>query len=577
MPRRLPWPTAVTVAIGAFLAVVTIAWVALWPARSSVAAPPGRGSGPEATVNAFAPDLLHGDNGLPASPDLPLRHGPLGTPVDTEGNAIDAHEGQDIEYFAGSYYLYGVRYGCGTHIDLSDDAPFCGFSAYRSDDLMHWRPAGVLDSPRLRAICASYCAYPKVIFSPRLGRYLLYFSSDNGGNLGSAVPSSRWLAESSSPTGPWSNLHEPKLGGGGSDGYSLAIGRDGRAYLVDFAVKSPTRTDIWVDPLNADYTATAGSATMVTSGAFDGVGVFERGPYWYLTLSQDARFFGPAKLVYLRSSSPLGPWSAPGGSATPVTVSDDSCGGTAQSVSVLPSATGPVPVELIDLYRSSPGDAGAGLPARLRHGDWNQALAGRYWAPVAFDPGGQIQPLTCTADTHIPLALPSRAQPPPVYQPDCRITRGSVIEQQWTVPRTESIRVPVFQRAYVTDPALPARTQPPTAVGSPLMIDLVTPHGVDHWTVRAGDVSWAPREVTLTLPRAVPAGSRVALRLWTAASDGCYGVLIGSAAGSPDAGRYSALVGGVRRPAPGVRLLVNRDRAPGAAGTQPPPGESRPR
>ena len=47
-----------------------------------------------ARVDAFAPDLLKGDDGLPASPQLPLRHGLPSTPVDIGGDAMDAHEGQ---------------------------------------------------------------------------------------------------------------------------------------------------------------------------------------------------------------------------------------------------------------------------------------------------------------------------------------------------------------------------------------------------------------------------------------------------------------------------------------------------
>lgn len=493
-----------------------------------------------AAVSSFAADLLHGDNGLPTSPDFPaLRYGPISTPVDVGGNAVDAHEGQDIEYFGGSYYLYGVAFGCGTHIDLSDNTPFCGFSAYRSEDLTNWRPVGDFRSPQLRAICTAYCAYPKVVFSPGLDRYLLYFSSDNGG---------RWLAESASPAGPWRNFRTPKLGGGGSDAYSLPIGRDGRAYMVDFQRRNLTETDIWVDRLNADRTATAGTATQVTSGAYDAVSAFAHGPYWYLTLSRNARYFGPAELVYLRASSPLGPWSAP------VTISDDSCGGTAQSVSVLPSAKGPVPVELIDLYRSSPGDANPALPDRAKHGDWNQALAGRYWAPLSFDAHGGIKPITCDSATRIPLADATRSAAPPVYQPDCRITGGSSIEQQWRAPaRLSQIRLPVFQRAYVTDPSLPARTQPPTAVDAPLTVDLVTPSGTAHWTVGPGDVSWAPRSISLTLPRPVPRGSQVSLHFRTTASDGCYGVLIGPGT----AGRYSAIAGGTSHVAPGAHLVLD--------------------
>ena len=565
------WRLRPAIGAAAILVIGAVAWVAAFPSGSGSAAPPAtaiRSRTGVATANGFAPDLLHGDNGLPTSPDLPaLRYGPISTPVDVSGDAMDAHEGQDIEYFHGSYYLYGVRYGCGTHIDLSDNAPFCGFSAYRSDDLMHWHPVGVFFTSRLRTICASYCAYPKVVFSPHLGRYLLYFSSDNGGNFGSPVPSSRWLAESTSPIGPWRELHEPKLRDGGSDAYSLAVGRDGQAYMIDFTVKTAIETDIWVDRLNADYTATAGSASIVTSGAYEAVSAFQRGRYWYLTLSQNTHFYGPAALVYLRSSSPLGPWSAPDGSSTPVPLNADSCGGTAQSVSMLPSRGGPVPVELIDLYRSSPGDASAQLPARAQHGDWNQALAGRYWAPLSFQSDGLIKPFTCAADARIQLAHPTAAKPPPVYQPDCRIASGSAIEQDWTVPgggRLSRIRLPVFQRGYVTDPRLPAQTQPPTAINAVLTVDLSGPAGTDHWTIRPSDVSWAPRSVTLTLPKPVRGGSRVSLRLRTAASDGCHGVLIGSAAdpeadiGQPgDAIRYAAIVGGVPRVAPGVRLLLD--------------------
>jgi hypothetical protein len=323
--------------------------------------------------------------------------------------------------------------------------------------------------------------------------------------------------------------------------------------MVDFTM-STTGTDIWVDRLNADYTASAGSATMVTTGAYQAVAMFQRGAYWYLTLSQNALYYGPAALVYLRSTSPLGPWTAPDGGAGPVPLTADSCGGTAQSVAVLPSSQGAIAVELIDLYRSSPGDVSATQPPRVPHGDWNQAIAGRYWAPLAFDADAGIAPITCTADTRIPLARPVAARQPAVEQADCRITAGSTVEQSWTVPaddRLRRIQLPVFQRGFITDPRVPAPTQPPTAIDAPLTVELATPQGTDHWTIQPGDVSWAPKSVTLTLPRTVKGGSRVTLRLHTAASDGCFGVLIESSTGDG----YSAIVNGEQRAAPGVRLV----------------------
>ncbi len=519
-----------------------------------------------ATVSSFAsPDLLAGDDGLPSSPDLPpLRYGPTSTPVDVQGNALDAHEGQYIGYFDGAYHLYGTQYGCGTHIDLSDDAPFCGFVTYRSDDLMHWRLTDRYLSKDLRRVCASYCGRPKVIFSPRLHRYLLYFSSDNGGNFGDTVPASRWLADAPTPDGPWRHLRKPTLLHGSSDSYGLTVGRDGKAYMYELTDKGGQDTEIWAERLNADYTGTSGTATLVATAPYSHVEVFQRGRYWYLTALSDARYFGPGKLLYLRAPGPTGPWRAPGGtSTTAVQLSSDTCGGSAQAVSVLPSPAGPVPVEMVDLYRSSPGDTSPRLPERARHGDWNQAIGGRYWAPLQFGPDGRIRPLSCHAATRIPLAHPVRRGhdgPPPVEQADCRVTAGGVVEQHWTVPRGKALRslqVPVFQRARVPSPMLNPPVQPPTQVDRPLTVRLTTPTGTRHWEFRPGAVSWAPRSVDLRLRRPVPAGSTVTLRLSSTATDGCYGVLVAPVrqhgAASLD-GWYAAVRNGRTVTAPGARM-----------------------
>jgi hypothetical protein len=318
--------------------------------------------------------------------------------------------------------------------------------------------------------------------------------------------------------------------------------------------------------LDADYTGTAGRASAVTTPPSFGLSAFRRGAYWYLTLVTDARYFGPAKLVYLRAPDPAGPWTVPAG-ADPA-ISTDSCGGTAQSVSVLPSPSGPVAVAMIDLYRSSPGDASPKLPARAQHGDWNQAIAGRYWAPLEFGGSGRVRPMRCAASTRIPLAHPvPRGPAGTVWQPDCRVRSGTVLEQDWTVPagtRLGAVRVPVFQRADVTDPALAPRVQPPTAVDAPLRVELVRPGGVDRWMIQPGAVSWAPRSVTVRLPRPVAGGARVGLRLATGATDGCYGILAGPATGDSvpalGKGRYAAVAGGRTTVAPTARMLFFPDR-----------------
>jgi hypothetical protein len=64
------------------------------------------------------------------------------TRFDTSGNAVDAHDGQ-IALFNGIYYLYGTSYACGYFLQTAT-APFCGFKAYRSTDLVHWTDLGFL-------------------------------------------------------------------------------------------------------------------------------------------------------------------------------------------------------------------------------------------------------------------------------------------------------------------------------------------------------------------------------------------------------------------------------------------------
>ncbi len=529
-----------------------------------------------ATITTFAPDLLHGDNGLPPSDDFPLPYGPVASQVEINGDALDTHEDTQLAFFHGSYYLYGVKYGCGTHIDLTDDAPFCGFSIYKSDDLTNWRLADTYLSDQLQEVCSAYCAHPKVIYSPRLHRYLLFFSSDNGGNYGSDTPNTRWLAESISPAGPWKNLHEPQLMYGTQAGhFDVRVASDGNAYMTELQDKGGQLTDVWIERLNADYTATSGEAFDATNGSYSGAAIFEHGGHWYMTLLTNGRFYGPGDLVYLRADSPSGPWTSPDGSGgtTPATISAGTCGGEGQGLSVLPSSDGPVPIEMADVYTSSPTGSNATLPDRLKHGDWNQALAGQYWAPLSFDAQGRIKPLVCGTSTQIPLApsahgahhgaLHQNPEPlRPVQQVDCRVTPTGSLQQSWTVPRgagLRSIRVPVFQRVYMTSPAYLPKVQPAMAVNAPLAAELVSPGRVDRWTIQPSDVRWAPHSVTLRLPKQVRAGGHVMLRFLTQASDGCYGVLVGAVHpvdGVPDPS-YGAVENGAPKPAQAVEMLLS--------------------
>jgi hypothetical protein len=119
--------------------------------------------------------------------------GPYGAPavvVDTDGNAVDAHDGR-LRYFAGRYYWYGTAYRCGYALwDLDGTYPvapgrhtFCGIAAYSSSDLMMWRDEGLLfdgSTPYWQAACGTGCFSPLVLFDPRRRRYVLWVNAVNG-------------------------------------------------------------------------------------------------------------------------------------------------------------------------------------------------------------------------------------------------------------------------------------------------------------------------------------------------------------------------------------------------------------
>jgi hypothetical protein len=73
---------------------------------------------------------------------------PAGEPVtmfDTNGNAIDAHEG-GIEVFGGTYYLYGEYHDCAVMWGVAG-TPWCGVRIYSSNDLVRWVDRGLAFDP----------------------------------------------------------------------------------------------------------------------------------------------------------------------------------------------------------------------------------------------------------------------------------------------------------------------------------------------------------------------------------------------------------------------------------------------
>src|SRR3954453_20795044 len=69
---------------------------------------------------------------------------------DTDGNAVDAHDGA-ITRFGNTYYLYGTSYDCGYQWQYN--TTFCGFKVYSSPDLEHWTDRGYVAGPRDCTYC----------------------------------------------------------------------------------------------------------------------------------------------------------------------------------------------------------------------------------------------------------------------------------------------------------------------------------------------------------------------------------------------------------------------------------------
>jgi len=268
---------------------LTLAFAVAGPARdagrvASASAPPATIA--YAVLNNFAPDLLHGKDGLPPSPAFPLKYGPFNTRIDVDGNAIDAHEAH-LAYFEGQYWMYGREWGCGTmafgrlrdNDDTRNDKPECGIVSLSSPDLVHWHVVDADYIPMLSGVQVGDNK-PQVVWSAKLRRYLMWFVGPRG----------YYVAESRAPGGPWGDVFKP-TGNYLRHDLNIMVEPDGSAYVASDVLAgfegrpgmSPPFWDVWVQKLNPDLTGTTGEAVRVMSHvSFEGIGFFQHGGYWYM-------------------------------------------------------------------------------------------------------------------------------------------------------------------------------------------------------------------------------------------------------------------------------------------------------
>jgi Glycosyl hydrolases family 43 len=507
--------------------------------------------------------------------------GPYGAPavvVDTDGNAVDAHDGR-LRYFAGRYYWYGTAYRCGYALwDLDGTRPvqpgrhtFCGMAAYSSSDLMTWRDEGLLfdaDTPYWQAACGTGCFSPLVLFDPRRNRYVLWVNALNG-------QVNYRVLTSSSPTGPFTDVKVPSIDMPQEGGdYDILVDRDGTGWLAETVQGS-----IVIQKLSSDYTDGVGASVPAVPATFpappdlwclgqafcglrEGPSLFRRGDFYYLVVSDPACPYCQGGTSYYMAKQPVGPWQGPGLPSVPAPVgatrlqqggviSPDSCGGQPRSVGEVPTSSGSVYVYWSDLWRGITRQVSPGGPFPSHASDGNQALATRFWAPLRFRRDGTIQRIDCTAVAEVPLAEGHVASSTPTaYQTACVIGPGQGVRQELRPLEQpiSGIRVTLYKQG---DPDASLSYEISETSGAPIPSE-------SRGELSSESISSAPR--TVVLPISAEASASLTVTLRSSTQRGCYGVLLAHAS-KPDAGTYEGPVAGTPTSTRAVGILATPEAA----------------
>jgi hypothetical protein len=219
---------------------------------------------------------------------------------DTDGNAVDAHDGQ-IAYFDHTYYLYGTSYNCGYQWGVNSD--FCGFKVYSSPDLVHWTDDGYVVLPYL---CGD-CFRPHVLYDRFTRRFVLWTND-------SSAPDDFRVYTSATPTGVFTQQATPALAV--SCGWDFALFThpvSGRGYIVHtqncdsdtaiLVVEQLTRNDLTSD---GTWAPAAGNPV----SALEAPAMFYRDGTYYITASDPTcGYCTGTGTGYVTAPSPLGPWT----------------------------------------------------------------------------------------------------------------------------------------------------------------------------------------------------------------------------------------------------------------------------
>jgi hypothetical protein len=435
------------------------------------------------------------------------------TRFDSVAAAIDAHDGE-IAYFDGVFYLYGTSYDCGYEWG-NPAAPFCGFKAYSSKDLVNWTDRGFLFDAQTsvwqsRCNGSTYgCYRPHVVYNRKNSLYILWINVyDN--RVGYRV------FTSPNPVGPFTETKEPALkvnnnaavGGLNNGDHDVFVDDDGVAYLAYTDWKSGGA--ITVEKLNADYTSGSGAAVKVTPSRTEAPALMKRnGKYYLLYSDPNCGYCSGTGTSYRTASSPLGPWSEG------IKISTNSCGGQPSFVSTIKLNS-----EVLFLYGSDLWNNGAK----------NEALANFYWAPLTFAADGSINPIVCQDKISLAIRPEAAATPIPSdldntsgsegFTRHCDIGGNIQRSQSFVATRTGKLSAVCFSTFKSGNPnaGLTIEIYQANSVCQP------TGDALSSILVLPDSIAWSARFVTVHPETAVQAGVRYAIVVKSASSNGRYGL-----------------------------------------------------
>lgn len=448
---------------------------------------------------------------------------------DVDGDQVDLHGGE-IHRFGETYYWYGETYGCGFQWQHKEPNPFCGFRVYSSRNLTDWKDRGLLFDvsswePWQRR-CNWWtvrCFRPHLEYNRATGKYVLWVN-------GYDDPVNYYVLESDSPTGPFVERGLPRMafnndapqGRVNNGDHNLFVDDDGTGYIV-YTEWAVSRGDLVIERLTPDYLSGTGKYVRLGVSHSESPALFKRNGRYYVTASVPPNAaYGASATGYFTAPSPMGPWSRPR------IISANSCGGQPFEVSELPAADGGKwYLYQSDLWLNSDG---------VEYGDDNQAPAAQFWAPLTFAADGSIEPITCQKSYQVDAwtALPPNPDPPAArLQCDIGGDAPGMVAREFTVitesaGRLRSVSVPVYQRDRPDAPlAIELRLENGT-----LLKRVEIERNGGAWDVQP-NISWSARRLRVETDAVVRIGEKIAVRLSSASTRGCYGFAFRDGVGSP--------------------------------------------